>query len=128
VRLMVVAESVRKARGFLNGAKAALNVGEGDSCACLCYHAVFWAAIGILGFVGVRRARWKHDELRQVFGLECIKKRRLCSPELGETLNKLYDLRVDAVYKSEAVAPKKAERAFRWAESFVKFVQEVCQQ
>jgi uncharacterized protein (UPF0332 family) len=66
---MVVTESVRKARGFLNGAKAALDVGEGDSCACLCYHAVFWAAIGILGFVGVRRARWKHDELRQVFRL-----------------------------------------------------------
>jgi uncharacterized protein (UPF0332 family) len=94
---VVVAESVRKAQGFLNGAKAALNVGEGDSCACLCYYAVFWAAIGILGFVGVRRARWKHDELRQVFGLECIKKRRLCPPELGEWLKELYFLRSDAV-------------------------------
>jgi len=30
---MVVAESVGKAKGFLNGARAALNVGEGDSCA-----------------------------------------------------------------------------------------------
>ena len=124
----MVAESVRKAKGFLNGAKAALNVSEGDSCACLCYHAVFWAAICVLAFVGVRRVRWKHDELRQVFGLECIKKRRMCPPELDETLNKLYDLRIDAVYKSEPVAQKKAERAFRWAEAFVKFVQEVCQQ
>ena len=124
----MVDESVRKAQGFLNGAKAALNVSEGDSCVCLCYHAVFWAAIGVLAFVGVRRVRWKHDELRQVFGLECIKKRRLCPPEMGETLNKLYDLRIDAVYKLEAVTPKKAERAFRQAEAFVKFVQEVCQQ
>ena len=123
---MVVAESVRKARGFLNGAKAALDVGEGDSCACLCYHAVFWAAIGILGFVGVRRVRWKHDELRQVFGLECIKKRRLCPPELGEWLKELYFLRSDAVYGTELTTEKKAERALRKATAFVQKVEEVC--
>ncbi|MFA4016298.1 MAG: hypothetical protein RUDDFDWM_001401 [Candidatus Fervidibacterota bacterium] len=88
--MTVVAESVGKAQGFLNGAKAALNISEGDSCACLCYHAVFWAAIGILAFVRIRRVRRKHDELRQVFGLECVKKRRICPPEMGEWLKELY--------------------------------------
>jgi len=122
----VVDESVRKAQGFLNGAKAALNVSEGDSCVCLCYHAVFWAAIGVLAFVGVRRVRWKHDELRQVFGLECIKKRRLCPPELGEWIKELYFLRSDAVYGTESMTEKKAERALRKATAFVQKVEEVC--
>jgi len=122
----MVAASVQKARGFLSGAKAALDVGEGDSCACLCYHAVFWAAVGLLTFVGVRRSRWKHDELRQMFGLECIKRRRLCPPEFGEWLKELYFLRSDAVYGLGLTTEKKAERALRKAATFVQKVEEVC--
>jgi len=64
--------------------------------------------------------------LRQVFGLECIKKRRLCPPELGEWLKELYFLRSDAVYGTELTTEKKAERALRKAMAFVQKVEEVC--
>lgn len=124
----MVAETVRKAKGFLNGAKAALDVGEGDSCACLCYHAVFWAVVALLTYVGIRRAKWKHDDLRQVFGLECVRHFRICPPEFGEWLGDLYHLRSEAIYKLEQVTGKKAERALRKAEIFVKHALEVCQQ
>ena len=124
----MVAESVRKAKGFLNGARVALDVGEGDSCVCLCYHAVFWAAIALLAHVGVRRAKWKHDELRQVFGLECVRRFRICPSEFGEWLGDLYHLRSEAVYKLEQVTNKKAERAFRKAEVIVRHALEVCLQ
>jgi len=124
----MVAASVQKAKGFLSGAKAALNVGEGDSCACLCYHAVFWATVALLAYVGIGRAKWKHDDLRQVFGLECVRRFKICPPEFGEWLGDLYHLRSEAVYKLEQVTGKKAERALRKAEIFVKHALEVCQQ
>jgi len=124
---MEVLECLAKAKGFLNGARVSLGIGETDACACLCYHAVFWAATALLAHVGVRKARWKHDELRRVFGLECVKRHRLCPPEFGEWLGDLYHLRSEAVYKLGQVSVKKAERALRKAETFVQRAAEVFQ-
>ncbi len=88
----------------------------------------FWATVALLAYVGIRRAKWKHDDLRQVFGLECVRRFKICPPEFGEWLGDLYHLRSEAVYKLEQVTDKKAERALRKAEIFVKHALEVCQQ
>lgn len=124
---MEVGGCLGKAKGFLNGAKASFEIGESDACVCLCYHAVFWAATALLMYVGVKKAKWKHDELRQVFGAECVKRYKICPPEFGEWLKELYFLRSDAVYKLEPITEKKAERALRKAKEFVRKATEVCQ-
>lgn len=115
-----------KAEQFLKSAKVTLAAEVLDACASLCYHAIFWAAIAMLHYVGVRRERWRHDELRQMFGLECVKKRELFPPEYGEWIGELYDLRNDAVYKLVSVTTKKAEHTLRKADEFVQRAKEVC--
>lgn len=124
---MEVEKSLMKSQGFLKSAKVSLGADEPDACACLCYHAVFWATMVLLAHVGVKKVKWKHDELRQVFGLECIKRYKICPPEFGEWLKELYFLRSDAVYKLEPITEKKAERSLRKATEFVRRAMEVCQ-
>ncbi|MCS7265540.1 MAG: HEPN domain-containing protein [Armatimonadetes bacterium] len=123
---MEVSGCLEKAKGFLKVAKVSFEVGEFDACVCLCYHAVFWAAMALLVHVGVKKARWKHDELRQAFGLECVKRYKICPPDFGEWLGDLYHLRSEAVYKLERISAKKAERALRKTEVFVQRATEVC--
>lgn len=123
---MEVEKSLMKSQGFLKSAKVSLGADEPDACACLCYHAVFWAAVAMLAHVGIKRAKWRHDDLRKEFGLECVKHYKLCPPEFGEWIGDLYYLRSEAIYKVEKVSVKKAERALRKAEAFVQRALEVC--
>ena len=97
-----------------------------DTCVIACYYAVFWAAIAMLHYVGIRKQQWRHGDLRTAFGLECVKRRKLCPPEFGELLGDLYYLRSEAAYKLETTSLKKAERALRKTEAFVQHAKEVC--
>jgi hypothetical protein len=80
----------------------------------------------MLHYVGIRKQQWKHGDLRTAFGLECVKRRKLCPPEFGEMLGDLYYLRSEAAYKLETTSLKKAERALRKTEAFVQHAKEVC--
>lgn len=144
---MEVEKSLIKSQGFLKSAKVSLGADEPDACDCLCYHAVFWTTMVLLAHVGVKKVKWKHDELRQVFGLECIKRYKICPPEFGEWLKELYFLRSDAVYKLEPsnreesrTSPKESDRVRpkgyggvpkmrrnKTKDGLRKFLDEVCQ-
>ncbi len=115
-----------KAEQFLKAAKILLAAEMSDMCAIACYYAVFWAAIAMLHYVGIRQHRWKHGDLRTAFGLECVKRRRLCPEGFGHWMGELYELRDDAMYKPDFVTVKSAERALRKAEQFVQHAKEVC--
>jgi uncharacterized protein (UPF0332 family) len=115
-----------KSEQFLKAAKVMLAAEMTDTCVIACYYSVFWAAIAMLHYVGIRKQQWKHGDLRTAFGLECVKRRKLCPPEFGELLGDLYYLRSEAAYKLETTSLKKAERALRKTEAFVQHAKEVC--
>jgi len=123
---MDVKEALEKAEQFLKAAKVTLAAEMNDICVIACYYAVFWAAIAMLHYVGIRQRKWKHGDLRTAFGLECIKRRKLCPEMFGHWMGELYELRDDAMYKPEPVTHKSAERALRKAEQFVQQAKEVC--
>lgn len=115
-----------KAEQFLQVAKVAQAMDKYDACACLSYHAVFWAAQAMLRRIGVRREKWRHDELRKIFGLECIVRRQLCPSKLGRQMKMLYELRLSAVYETELLTKRRGAFALQVAESFVQKAMEVC--
>jgi uncharacterized protein (UPF0332 family) len=117
-----------KSEQFLKAAKVMLAAEMTDTCVIACYYSVFWAAIAMLHYVGIRQKRWKHGDLRTAFGLECIKRRKLCPEVFGHWMGELYELRDDAMYTQEFVTLKAAERAVRKAEQFVQQAKEVCRQ
>ncbi|MFN3421638.1 MAG: HEPN domain-containing protein [Armatimonadota bacterium] len=115
-----------KAEQFLKAARILLAAEMSDMCAIACYYAVFWAAIATLHYVGIRQHRWKHGELKERFGMECVKRLRLCPEEFGRWIGELYELRNDAMYEPEFITTKVATRAVRKAEQFVQRTKEVC--
>ncbi len=121
-------EMLTKAEQFLKAARVTFAAELTDACGIACYYAVFWAAIAMLHFIGVKRRRWKHGDLREVFGLECVKRRKLCPPEMGEWIGDLYYLRSEAAYETTTLPLKKAERILRRTEAFVQHAKEVCRQ
>jgi uncharacterized protein (UPF0332 family) len=105
---MSVQGALVKSEQFLKAAKVMLAAEMTDTCVIACYYAVFWAAIAMLHYVGIRKQQWRHGDLRTAFGLECVKRRKLCPPEFGELLGDLYYLRSEAAYKLETTSLKKA--------------------
>ncbi|MCS7265542.1 MAG: HEPN domain-containing protein [Armatimonadetes bacterium] len=106
-------EALAKAEKFLKAAKVTLATELSEVCAVACYYAVFWAAIAMLHYVGIKQPRWKHGDLKEGFGMECVRRRKLCPPEFGHWIGELYELRNSAMYDSELVPIKFAERALR---------------
>jgi len=123
---MDVKEALEKAEQFLKAAKVTLAAEMNDICVIACYYAAFWAVIAMLHYVGIRQRKWRHGDLRTAFGLECIKRRKLCPEVFGHWMGELYELRDDAMYKPEPVTRKSAERALRKTEQFVQRAKEVC--
>ena len=123
---MDVKEALEKAEQFLKAARLTSAAEMNDICAIACYYAVFWAAIAMLHYCGVKQKRWRHGDLRTAFGAECVKRRKLCPEVFGHWMGELYELRDDAMYKPEFVTTKAAERAMRKAEQFVQRAKEVC--
>jgi uncharacterized protein (UPF0332 family) len=115
-----------KAEQFLKAARILLAAEMSDICAIACYYAVFWAAIAMLHYVGVRQHRWRHGELKERFRMECVKRHKLCPEEFGRWIGELYGLRNDAMYEPEFISTKVAVRAVRKAEQFVQHAKEVC--
>jgi len=63
----------------LKAAKVMLAAEMTDTCVIACYYAVFWAAIAMLHYVGITEAAdGGMVILRTAFGLECVKRRKLC--------------------------------------------------
>lgn len=123
---MDVKEALEKAEQFLKAARVTSAAEMNDTCAIACYYAVFWAAIAMLHYCGVKQRRWKHGEVKEKFGMECVKRRRLCPEEFGRWIGELYELRNDAMYEPELIANKLAIRAVRKTEQFVQHAKEVC--
>lgn len=119
-------DALAKAEQFLKAARLTLAAEMSDTCCIACYYAVFWAAIAMLHYCGVKQKRWKHGDLKERFGMECIKRRRLCPEEFGRWVGELYELRNDAMYELEPISNKFAMRAVRKAEQFVQHAKEVC--
>ena len=124
---MDVKEALNKAEQFLKAARVTLAAEMNDTCVIACYYAAFWAAIAMLHYCGVKQRRWKHGEMKERFGMECVKRRRLCPEEFGRWIGELYELRNDAMYEPEPIANKVATRAMRKAEQFFQHAKEVCQ-
>ncbi len=120
-------QALKRAKEFLKSAEACWQAEGLVGCALCCYAAMFWAAIASLIHIGApKRKKWKHGDVRQLFGLEIVKKRRLVSERLSEWLEDAYDLRNAAQYDLEAeLSSKKVERMLRHAREFLITVDEV---
>lgn len=65
--------------------------------------------------IGVKAKKWKHDDVKRLFGLELIKKRHLTPEKFGEWLKDAYELRNDAHYGLQELSRKEVERTVRHA-------------
>ncbi|MCX7967168.1 MAG: HEPN domain-containing protein [Armatimonadetes bacterium] len=114
-----------KANEFFQAAKLALSHGLLNACVQDCYYAMFWATVAMLEWTGHKRAEWSHGEIRRYFGLVLVRQWHLCPARWGEWLQEVYKLRIKAAYKPESVFKNEAQRALRYAETFVNKALEV---
>lgn len=117
--------ALERAKEFLESAEACWQADGLVGCALCCYTAMFWAAIAALMHVGVKAKKWKHDDVKRLFGLELIKKRHLTPEKFGEWLKDAYELRNDAHYGLQELSQKEVERTVRHAREFVAIINEV---
>ena len=96
-----------------------------EGCALCCYAAMFWAAIAILEHFGIKQTEWSHGGLRNRFGLELIKRRRVLSERFGEYLGFAYRLRDKAHYGREELSRRDVEKLLAYTRQFVQAVSEV---
>jgi uncharacterized protein (UPF0332 family) len=118
-------KGVEKAKEFLSAAQLALSNGLLNACAQDCYYAMFWATIVLLEWTGQRRDEWSHGDIRRYFGLVLVRQWHLCPARWGDWLREVYELRVKAAYRQEGVFKSEAQRALRYAETFVQKAKDV---
>lgn len=107
-------KGLERAKQFLKSAEACWQAEGLVGCALCCYSAMFWAAIAALMHVGVpAKKKWRHDDVKRLFGLEIIKKRHWVAERYGEWLKDAYELRNDAHYELQELSRKEVERMFR---------------
>jgi uncharacterized protein (UPF0332 family) len=117
--------ALEKAQNLLAGAEACWQGQSMEGCALCCYAAMFWAAIAILEHFGIKQTEWSHGGLRNRFGLELIKRRRVLSERFGEYLGFAYRLRDKAHYGREELSRRDVEKLLAYTRQFVQAVSEV---
>ncbi|MEZ8216824.1 Uncharacterized protein, contains HEPN domain, UPF0332 family [Candidatus Fervidibacteria bacterium JGI MDM2 SSWTFF-3-K9] len=118
------AEFLERAREFLKVAEMALD-SDCHHAAVLCaYAAMFWAAIAALALVGVRREKWTHGGLKDVFRDEFVRRRQVYPDRFVLWLSEAYELRCDAHYELITLPVKKVRRLVVHAKEFVETVAE----
>ncbi len=117
--------ALEKAQNLLAGAEACWQGQSMEGCALCCYAAMFWAAIAILEHFGIKQTEWSHGRLRNRFGLELIKRRRVLSERFGEYLGFAYRLRDKAHYGREELSRRDVEKLLAYTRQFVQAVSEV---
>jgi uncharacterized protein (UPF0332 family) len=117
--------ALEKAQNLLAGAEACWQGQSMEGCALCCYAAMFWAAIAILEHFGIKQTEWSHGGLRNRFGLELIKRRRVLSERFGEYLGFAYRLRDKAHYGREEMSRRDVEKLLAYTRQFVQAVSEV---
>jgi uncharacterized protein (UPF0332 family) len=117
--------ALEKAQNLLAGAEACWQGQSMEGCALCCYAAMFWAAIAILEHFGIKQMEWSHGGLRNRFGLELIKRRRVLSERFGEYLGFAYRLRDKAHYGREELSRRDVEKLLAYTRQFVQAVSEV---
>jgi uncharacterized protein (UPF0332 family) len=117
--------ALEKAQNLLAGAEACWQGQSMEGCALCCYAAMFWAAIAILEHFGIKQTEWSHGGLRNRFGLELIKRRRVLSERFGEYLGFAYRLRDKAHYGREELSRRDVEKLLAYTRQFVQAISEV---
>lgn len=113
-----------RAREAVEAAQACLERNLPHSAASGAYYAMFWAAQAALARVRVRRSEWSHSALQASFVNELIRRRKRYGALLGPSLNRVFQLRLDADYRLKGVSQKQATQAVRWAQEFVAAITE----
>lgn len=112
-----------KAHESLASAEADLAAGRCNSAANRAYYAAFQAAVAALIRDGMSADRnWDHKFVSSEFPRRLIRRRKALPSELGDALNKLFNLRIIADYRVEPVPQKPAERGVRRARVFVEAI------
>ena len=116
---------LRKARESLASAEADVAAGRYNSAANRAYYAAFQAAIAALIHNDIRPAEkgWQHKFVITQFSGKLIRRRKLLSAGLTETLEDLFSIRVIGDYEPHDVSRAQIERSIRNAARFVKEVE-----
>ncbi len=111
-----------KAEESLAGAEAEPAAQRYGNCANRADYACFQAAVSALWSAGIRPPggiRWSHSFVQSEFAGQLVNRRKLCQPELRDTLDRAYDLRQRADYGLAQVPATEATRAVHRARALV---------
>ena len=117
-----------KAREALAGAESEYAARRYNNVANRCYYAVFRAAIAALMQGGIRSlsrdGSWGHDFVQAQFNGVLVRRRKVYTAEIAESLRPLQDLRNSADYSGDTTSEIQAARAVRRARTFVATIQD----
>ncbi len=117
---------LRKAQESLESAESEYANRRYNSCANRCYYACFQAAVAALLMAGIGprgpSGQWGHGYVQAMFNGQLINRRKLYPGDLGGVLTNHYDLRQAADYSPNAVTQKRADRALRRSQGFVRAI------
>jgi uncharacterized protein (UPF0332 family) len=119
--------SIEKAEEALKAAQRCLQEGWHNSAVSRAYYAMFQTAHtgGGMAHAGIARPWWSHGGLHATFSTELVRRRKVYPLSFVHSLADTLELRHTADYSDIQVPPRRAARAVKVAEEFLRLVKEV---
>ncbi len=117
--------ALERSEEFVQSAEGSVEREHWHVAVVCAYSAMYWAAVALLTWAGIKPGRWRHETLREALIIEMVLKRRILQQEVGHWMRETYELRRKALYTGGLLFANEVRRSVKQTREMVNRAKEV---